>query len=197
MPRSAAQLALAWDETRSSALASKQAKEAPGRLHMSALRFNSMHFMPYAHLPENHKELQIALGGFLQQELRSGQGLRPLSALSSRNWCSPISSASTPSSSTSITTPSYSMMAAPNLIAAAAHPANQERAHLRLGHAAQLHAAEPPRRRIRHARCDVGRPPRSCVPARHRHGVLGQPDQSGDRARTLPGVAQDHPSGVA
>ena len=48
---------------------------------MSALRFNSMHFMPYAHLPENHKELQIGLGGFLQQKLRSGQGLRPLSAL--------------------------------------------------------------------------------------------------------------------
>ena len=38
------------------------------------IRFNCMHFMPYVHLPENHKDYQIALGQLLQQVLRPREG---------------------------------------------------------------------------------------------------------------------------
>ena len=31
------------------------------------LRFNCMHFMPYMHLPENHKDFKTLLGGLLKQ----------------------------------------------------------------------------------------------------------------------------------
>src|SRR6187431_191767 len=121
MPRSAAQLALAWDETRSSALASKQAKEAPGRLHMSALRFNSMHFMPYAHLPENHKELKSVWVDFSNRNYDPDKGYdlyqRYIKELVLADQLGFDAIVVNEHHNTA-----YSMMAAPNLIAAAVIP---------------------------------------------------------------------------
>ena len=90
----------------------------------------------------------------------------------------------------------YSMMAAPNLIAAAIIPQTKNAQDLRVGHAAEPGISEPPRRRIRHARRDVGGPAGSRVPARHRHGILGQPDQPGDGARAAQGIDRHHPAGL-
>jgi alkanesulfonate monooxygenase SsuD/methylene tetrahydromethanopterin reductase-like flavin-dependent oxidoreductase (luciferase family) len=121
MPRSAAQLALAWDETRSSALAIKQAKEAPGRLHMSALRFNSMHFMPYAHLPENHKELKSVWVDFSNRNYDPDKGYdlyqRYIKELVLADQLGFDAIVVNEHHNTA-----YSMMAAPNLIAAAVIP---------------------------------------------------------------------------
>ena len=71
-----------------------------------------------------------------------------------------------------------------------AHPANQELQDLRLGHAAQFHAAEPAGRGIRDARRDVEGTARGRLPARHRHGILVEPGEPGDRAREIQGVAR-------
>ena len=74
----------------------------------------------------------------------------------------------------------YSMMAAPNLIAAAIIPQIKNAKICVWGTPPNLEYPEPPGGRIRDARRDVGGPPGSRVSARHRHGILGQSDQSGD-----------------
>ena len=66
------------------------------------------------------------------------------------------------------------------------HSADQERQDLRLGHAAKSRISEPPGGRIRHAGRALAGPAGSRVSARHRHGILGQPDQPGDaRGRAI------------
>ena len=87
-------------------------------------------------------------------------------------------------------------MAAPNLDRRRDHPADQERQNLRVGHAAESGISKPPSGGIRHARRDVAGPARSGVPARHRHGILGQSDQPGDRARAPPGIDRHHPASL-
>ena len=44
-------------------------------------RFDFMHFMPYAHLPENHKEFRFVVGRLPQQIFRPEEGTRSTSAI--------------------------------------------------------------------------------------------------------------------
>ena len=63
-----------------------------------ALRFNAMHFMPYVHLPENHKEYKSLWVNFPNKYYDPEKGHELYQALSRASWCSPTSSASTRSS---------------------------------------------------------------------------------------------------
>ena len=161
----------------------------------TALRFNAMHFMPYSHLPENHREYKSLWVNFPNRYYDPEKGhelyQRYLQELVLADRLGYDAIVVNEHHNTV-----YSMMATPNLIAAAIIPADDERQDLRLGHAAQFHVAEPPRRGIRDSRRPVEGPPRGRLPARHRNGVLGAPGQPGDRPRQVQGIAQDHPAGV-
>ncbi len=87
----------------------------------------------------------------------------------------------------------YSMNPAPNLTAAALIPQTQ-RVDQRVRHAAEPRLPEPPGRGVRHARRDVRRAAARRLPARHRHGVLGERGQPGDRPGPLPRVDRHHPA---
>ena len=68
------------------------------------VRFDFMHFMPYVHLPKNHKDYKSLWVDFPNKYYDPKAAMRFISAIS-RSSCSPTRSASTRSSSTNITTP--------------------------------------------------------------------------------------------
>ena len=146
-------------------------------------------------LPKNHKEYQIALGRTSRTVLRPQEGPRALSALSERAGAGRSARLRRYRRQRA---PQYRLQhdgdAEPDR--GDAHPPDQARQDLRLGHAAEPRISEPPGRGIRHARRHVGRAARDRVPARHRHGILGPPDQSGDLTRALPRVGRHHPAGL-
>ena len=88
---------------------------------MSALRFNSMHFMPYAHLPENHKELKSVWVDFSNRNYDPDKGYdlyqRYIKELVLADQLGFDAIVVNEHHNTA-----YSMMAAPNLIAAAVIP---------------------------------------------------------------------------
>ena len=88
---------------------------------MSALRFNSMHFMPYAHLPENHKELKSVWVDFSNKNYDPDKGYdlyqRYIKELVLADQLGFDAIVVNEHHNTA-----YSMMAAPNLIAAAVIP---------------------------------------------------------------------------
>ena len=68
------------------------------------VRFDFMHFMPYVHLPENHKDFKSLWVDFPNKYYDPGKGPRALSALSRRTHPCRQGRASTGSWSTSTTT---------------------------------------------------------------------------------------------
>ena len=123
----------------------------------AALRFNAMHFMPYVHLPENHKEFKSTWVSFPNKYYDAERGhdlyKRYLQELVLADRLGYDAIVVNEHHNTV-----YSMMATPNLIAAALVPADQECTHLRLGNAAEPDAAEPPGRGICNPRRHVERP---------------------------------------
>ena len=160
-----------------------------------ALRFNSMHFMPYVHLPENHKDYKSLWVSFPNKYYDPEKGhelyKRYLRELVLADQLGFDAHRRQRASQHRL---QHDGDAEPDRRRARA--ADQERAHLRLGYAAQLHAAEPAGRGVRHPRRHVEGPARDRASARHRHGVLGEPGQSGDGAREVQGIAQDHAAGL-
>ena len=90
----------------------------------------------------------------------------------------------------------YSMMATPNLIAAALVPQTKNARICVWGTPPNFML--PNRLAEEYAILDVmsNGPAGNRVPARHRHGILVEPGQSRDGAREVQGIAQDHPAGL-
>ena len=151
------------------------------------VRFDFMHFMPYVHLPENHKDYKSLWVDFPNKYYDPKRGYelyqRYLAELLLADKVGFDAVVVNEHHNTS-----YSMMAAPSSDCRSDHSADQERQNLRVGHAAKSGISKSPRGRVRHARCHVAGPARSRVPARHRHGILGQSDQPGDGARAPSGI---------
>ena len=62
----------------------------------AALRFNAMHFMPYVHLPEHHKEFKSTWVSFPNKYYTPSAATTSMDAIC-RNWCWPTGSVTTPS----------------------------------------------------------------------------------------------------
>ena len=139
---------------------------------MSALRFNAMHFMPYVHLPEHHKQFKSTWVDFPNKFYDPERGYelyqRYLQELVLADRLGYDAIVVNEHHNTA-----YSMMATPNLIAAALVPQTTERQDLRVGNAAEPDAAEPFGRGVCDPRRHVERPARGSVPARDRDGILG------------------------
>ena len=140
--------------------------------------------------------VQIDLGQLSQQILRPRKAATNSISAICRNWCWPTGSAY--DADRGQRAPQHRLQhdgdAEPDR--RRARSTDQERQDLRVGNAAEPDAAEPFGRGICDPRRHVERPARGRVPARHRHGILGQPGQPGDGARQVPGIAQDHPAGL-
>src|SRR2546427_8056733 len=142
------------------------------------LRFNVMHFMPYVHLPENHKEYKTTWVDFpnkfydpvkgheLYQSYfeqlvladRLGFDAIVLNERTSQHGLRHDGHAKRRRSRSD-----------------SASPKGKD---LRLGGAAELHAAKPARGGIRHSGRHVERPVGNCVSAGNGNGILGEPGQS-------------------
>ena len=158
-------------------------------------RFNFMQFMPYIHLPPNHKEYPSLWVNFPNKYYDPHKAAALYERyLDEFEYADKVGFDAIVVNEHHNTTYSHDAGAEPDRGGAAA--AREERPHLRVGHAAQSGVSEPSGRGIRHAGRDVGRAARGRFPARHRHGVLGESGQSGDRPRAPQGVDRDHPEGL-
>jgi hypothetical protein len=72
----------------------RETKERREEAMAQQLRFNCMHFMPYAHLPENHKDYKSVWVNLSNKHYDPDKGTRSISAISP-SWCLPTSSVTT------------------------------------------------------------------------------------------------------
>ena len=158
-------------------------------------RFNFMHFMPYTHLPRNHKEFPSLWVNFPNKYYDPHKAAALYERyLDEFEYADKVGFDAIVVNEHHNT--AYSMMPAPNLIAATLLPRVKNARICVWGTPPNLEY--PNRLAEEYAMLDVmsGRTAGSRVPAWHGHGILGESGQSGHRPRAPQGVDRDHPEGL-
>src|SRR5207249_5604996 len=156
----------------------------------TGFRFNAMHFMPYVYLPENHKEYkttwvdfpnkfydpvkghELYQSYFEQLVLADRLGFDAIVLNEHQHRVRHDGHAKRRGSRSD-----------------SASPKGED---LRLGGAAELHAAKPARGGIRYSGRHVERPLGNCISLGNGNGILVQPGKSRNGTGEVPGIPEDY-----